>query len=56
MMGRSESTIYYWLGLYREGGLSLLLEKPPKTGRPKKLEIETVAKIQQELSEERRFC
>jgi transposase-like protein len=29
MMGRSESTIYYWLGLYREGGLSLLLEEPP---------------------------
>jgi hypothetical protein len=23
MMGRSESTIYYWLGLYRKGGLSL---------------------------------
>ena len=49
MMGRSESTIYYWLQLYREGGLSLLLEEPPKTGRPKKVRIDTVAKIQQEL-------
>lgn len=55
MMGRSESTIYYWLGLYREGGLSLLLEEPPKTGRPKKLNIETVAKIQQELSDPEGF-
>jgi transposase len=55
MMGRSESTIYYWLGLYREGGLSLLLEEPPKTGRPKKLKVETVAKIQQELSDPEGF-
>ncbi len=55
MIGRSESTIYYWLGLYREGGLSLLLEEPPKTGRPKKLKVETVAKIQQELSEPEGF-
>ncbi len=51
IMGRSESTIYYWLQLYRDGGLEKLLEEPPKTGRPKKLDIETVAKIQQELSE-----
>ena len=41
--------------LYRTGGLSLLLEEPPKTGRPKKLDIETVAKIQQELSESEGF-
>ncbi len=38
------------MGLYREGGLSLLSEEPPKTGRPKKLKVETVAKIQPELS------
>ena len=49
VMGRSESTIYYWLQLYREGGLEKLLEEPPKTGRPKKVNVETVAKIQQEL-------
>jgi transposase len=51
MMGRSESTIHYWLQLYRLGGLDKLLEEHPKTGRPKKLKIETVAKVQQELSQ-----
>jgi transposase len=51
IIGRGESTIHRWLHLYRNGGLSLLLEEPLKTGRPKKLEIETVAKLQQELSD-----
>jgi transposase len=55
MMGRSESTIHYWLQLYRNGGIEKLLEEPPKTGRPKKLDIETVAKIQQELAEPEGF-
>ena len=49
IMGRAESTIHSWLQLYRQGGLSKLLEEHPKTGRPKKLDIETVAKIQHEL-------
>ena len=35
IMGRSESTIHYWLQLYKTGGLSKLLEEPPQTGRPK---------------------
>lgn len=55
IMGRSESTIYYWLQLYRDGGIEKLLEEPPKTGRPKKLDVETVAKIQQELAEPEGF-
>ena len=42
---RGESTIHRWLQLYRQGGLELLLEVPPKTGRPKKLDVETVAQI-----------
>lgn len=50
IMGRSESTIHYWLQLYKTGGISKLLEEPPKTGRPKILDIEEIAKIQQELS------
>jgi len=33
----------------------MLLEEPPQTGRPKKLEIETIAKIQQELSDPEGF-
>jgi len=55
IMGRSESTIHYWLQLYRQGGIEKLLEEPPKTGRPKKLDIETVAKIQKELSDPEGF-
>ena len=54
-MGRSESTVHHWLQLYRQGGLEKLLEEIPKTGRPKKLNIETVAKIQQELSDPEGF-
>ncbi|MGV2827550.1 hypothetical protein [Myxosarcina sp. GI1(2024)] len=36
IIGRGESTIHRWLQLYKTGGLSLLLEEPLKTGRPKK--------------------
>lgn len=55
IIGRGESTIHRWLQLYKRGGLDSLLEEPPKTGRPTKLKIETVAKIQQELSEPEGF-
>lgn len=55
IIGRGESTMHRWLQTYKVGGLSLLLEELPKTGRPKKLEIETIAKIQQELSEPEGF-
>ena len=36
IISRGESTIHRWLQLYKKGGLSLLLEEPQKTGRPKK--------------------
>lgn len=55
IIGRGESTIHRWLQLYKTGGLSLLLEEPLKTGRPKKLEIETVAQLQKELSDPEGF-
>lgn len=55
IIGRGESTIHRWLQLYKQGGLSSLLEEPPKTGRPKKIDIETVAKLQQELSDPEGF-
>jgi transposase len=29
-MGRSESTIHYWLQLYKTGGIAKLLEEPPQ--------------------------
>jgi transposase len=55
MMGRSEGTMYEWLHLYKTGGLEKLLEEHPKSGRPKKLDIETVAQVQQELSDPQGF-
>ena len=55
IIGRGESTIHRWLQSYKTGGLSLLLEEPPKTGRPKILDVEEVAKIQQELSDSEGF-
>ena len=55
IIGRGESTIHRWLQLYKQGGLSSLLAEPPKTGRPKKIDIETVAKLQQELSDSKGF-
>ncbi|MDJ0717095.1 MAG: IS630 family transposase [Prochloraceae cyanobacterium] len=54
-MVRSESTTHSWLQLYREGGLEKLLETPPKVGRTKKLDVETVAEIQKELSDPEGF-
>ncbi len=55
IIGRGESTVHRWLQTYKTGGLSSLLEEPPKTGRPKILDIEEVAKIQQELSDPEGF-
>jgi len=55
IIGRGESTVHRWLQTYKIGGLPLLLEEPLKTGRPKILDIEEVAKIHQELSEPEGF-
>jgi transposase len=55
IMGRSESIIHDWLQLYKTRGMSKLLEEPPQTGRPKKLEIEIIASLQQELSDSHGF-
>ncbi len=55
IIGRGESTIHRWLQFYRQGGLEKLLEEPPKTGRRKKLDVETVAQLKQELSDPEGF-
>ncbi|NET66435.1 MAG: helix-turn-helix domain-containing protein [Moorea sp. SIO1G6] len=49
LVGRTERTIHRWLEIYRQSGIEELLKEKPKTGRPKKLKIEQVAKLQQEL-------
>jgi hypothetical protein len=35
-MGRAESTIHYWLQLYKTGGISKLLEESAQTVKTKK--------------------
>lgn len=36
LTGRKERTVHRWLKLYREGGITKLLEEKPRTGRPLK--------------------
>lgn len=55
IVGREETSVHRWFLLYREGGLEALLEEKPRTGRPKKLDVETVAKLQQELRDTEGF-
>lgn len=55
IVGREESTVHRWFHSYKEGGLEALLEEKPRTGRPKKLNVETVAKLQQELRDPEGF-
>lgn len=55
IVGREESTVHRWFHAYKEGGLEALLEEKPRTGRPKKLNVEIVAKLQQELRDPEGF-
>lgn len=55
LVGRTERTIYRWLEIYRDSGIKELLKEKPKTGRPKKLTIEQVSKLQQELRDPKGF-
>jgi transposase len=47
--------VHRWFHSYKEGGLEALLEEKPRTGRPKKLNVETVAKLQHELRDPEGF-
>lgn len=55
ILDKGEATIHRWLRQYREGGKESLLRKRQTIGRPKKLSVETVAKIQQELRDQEGF-
>lgn len=55
IVGREESTVHRWFVLYKKGGLEALLEEKQRTGRPKKLNVEIVAKLQQELRDPEGF-
>ena len=56
ILGKGEASIHRWLRQYREGGIENLLLKRQTIGRPKKLSVEIVAKIQQELREPEGFA
>lgn len=56
LLGKGEATIHRWLHQYREGGIENLLENKQVYGRPKKLEVETVAKLRQELADPEGFA
>jgi transposase len=55
IVGREESTVHRWFALYRTGGMDALLDENRQPGRPKKVGVETVAKLQQELRDPEGF-
>jgi transposase len=55
LVGRSERTAHRWLSSYREGGIERLLWEPEPQGRPKKVSVEEVAMIQNELKDPQGF-
>ncbi|MEI2583754.1 helix-turn-helix domain-containing protein [Scytonema sp. PRP1] len=55
VLGRGRMTVQRWLKLYREGGLSTLLELRKSPGRPKTISLEVRSLIKKELSEPEGF-
>ncbi len=55
ILGRTERTLHRWLSLYREGGIERLLSEGNPPGRPKKVSVEEVAMLQNELSDPEGF-
>jgi putative transposase len=55
VLGRGRITVSRWLKLYREGGLSKLLEVRKSPGRPKTIPLEVRSLIKKELSEPEGF-
>jgi putative transposase len=55
VLGRGRITIQRWLKLYREGGLSNLLEERKSSGRPKKIPLDVRSLISRELSDPEGF-
>jgi transposase len=51
LMGRGERTIHRWLSFYRKGGIERLLSEGNPPGRPKKISVEEVALLQNELKD-----
>ena len=51
LMGRGERTIHRWLSFYRKGGIEGLLSEGNPPGRPKKISVEEVGLLQNELKD-----
>ena len=48
LVGRHRVTVHRWLNYYQKGGLATLLGAGRILGRPPKVPVEVVAKLQQE--------
>lgn len=55
ILGRPRITLQRWLKLYREGGLSRLLEQKKSPGRPKIIQEEIREELKQELADPQGF-
>ena len=55
LLNKGETTIHRWLKMYRDGGIENLLLIRKSSGRPKTIDVETAAKIQQELRDPEGF-
>lgn len=55
MLGRNRVTVQVWLRKYRSGGMEALLKEKKKTGRTRKIPLEIVEKLKEELREPEGF-
>ncbi len=55
VLSKGETTIHRWFALYRQGGMDFLLKERKSPGRPKKISVETAARIQLELRDPEGF-
>lgn len=55
LLGRGRITVQRWLRLYRDGGLSCLLEQKKSPGRTKTIPVDVRSLIKKELSDPEGF-
>lgn len=55
ILGRHRATLQEWLRHYREGGIAQLLQRNPRSGRPRAIPSWAEAALQQRLQEAENF-
>jgi len=55
MLGKHRTTIQRWLSSYRSGGLTKLLSQKPRSGKPRIMNVQTIEKLEKELSDPEGF-